>query len=252
MANKTNTITATQSSPNGGTVTLTARYTENVYRDPNSVYSAQCGTSCLTWIVQVTNCDASTTPSCTPPSNDAIDRITIANFSGFQTDIGYNTNGVPAGQDTGLSNSGTQSPVTVSRGGSSPQGNGSVLRWTFSGTDASGNGVNKDIQPGQTTVLLEVETNATQYTGGSLTVQDGASVSGEAVSPAVPEAWTPASNLVAQIFEPMSRGTVDFFENVFLWSHLLLIFGFLAYIPYSKHLHIFVSEINVFFTKTKP
>ncbi len=67
-----------------------------------------------------------------------------------------------------------------------------------------------------------------------------------------PKAWTPASNLVAQIFEPMSEGTVDFFENVFLWSHLLLIFGFLAYIPYSKHLHIFVSEINVFFTKTKP
>jgi Fe-S oxidoreductase len=67
-----------------------------------------------------------------------------------------------------------------------------------------------------------------------------------------PTAWTPASNLVAQIFEPMSEGTVDFFENVFLWSHLLLIFGFLAYIPYSKHLHIFVSEINVFFTKTKP
>ncbi|HEX2089842.1 MAG TPA: (Fe-S)-binding protein, partial [Actinomycetota bacterium] len=67
-----------------------------------------------------------------------------------------------------------------------------------------------------------------------------------------PKAWTPASNLVAQIFEPMSESSVDFFENVFLWSHLLLIFGFLAYIPYSKHLHIFVSEINVFFTKTKP
>ncbi len=67
-----------------------------------------------------------------------------------------------------------------------------------------------------------------------------------------PKAWTPASNVVAQIVEPMSEGTVDFFENVFLWSHLLLIFGFLAYIPYSKHLHIFVSEINVFFTKTKP
>ena len=67
-----------------------------------------------------------------------------------------------------------------------------------------------------------------------------------------PKAWTPASNLIAQIFEPMSEGTLDLFENVFLWSHLLLIFGFLAYIPYSKHLHIFVSAINVFFTKTKP
>ncbi len=67
-----------------------------------------------------------------------------------------------------------------------------------------------------------------------------------------PKAWTPASNVAAQVFEAMGRGTVDLFENVFLWAHLLLIFGFLAYIPYSKHLHIFVSEINVFFTKTKP
>jgi Fe-S oxidoreductase len=66
-----------------------------------------------------------------------------------------------------------------------------------------------------------------------------------------PRAWTPVSNLVAQIFEPMSRGAVDAFEHLFLWAHILLIFGFLAYIPYSKHLHIFVSEINVFFTNTR-
>jgi Fe-S oxidoreductase len=66
-----------------------------------------------------------------------------------------------------------------------------------------------------------------------------------------PKAWTPVSNLVAQIFERMSRGAVDRFERVFLWSHILLILGFLAYIPHSKHLHIFVSEINVFFTNTR-
>lgn len=66
-----------------------------------------------------------------------------------------------------------------------------------------------------------------------------------------PKAWTPVSNLVAQIFEPMGRGTVNRFEHLFLWSHILLILGFLAYIPYSKHLHIFVSEVNVFFSKTR-
>lgn len=66
-----------------------------------------------------------------------------------------------------------------------------------------------------------------------------------------PKAWTPISNLVAQLFEPMSRQAVDRFEYLFLWSHILLILGFLAYIPYSKHLHIFVSEINVFFTNTR-
>jgi Fe-S oxidoreductase len=66
-----------------------------------------------------------------------------------------------------------------------------------------------------------------------------------------PAAWTPISLLVAQAFEPMGRGAVDFFERLFLWVHILLILGFLAYIPYSKHLHIFVSAINVFFTSTK-
>jgi Fe-S oxidoreductase len=66
-----------------------------------------------------------------------------------------------------------------------------------------------------------------------------------------PKAWTPISNLVAQIFEPMSTEAVDRFEYLFLWGHILLILGFLAYIPYSKHLHIFVSEINVFFTNTR-
>ncbi|HEV8421179.1 MAG TPA: 4Fe-4S dicluster domain-containing protein, partial [Actinomycetota bacterium] len=66
-----------------------------------------------------------------------------------------------------------------------------------------------------------------------------------------PRAWTPVSNLIAQIFEPMSRGAADTFEHLFLWAHILLILGFLAYIPYSKHLHIFVSEINVFFTNTR-
>jgi Fe-S oxidoreductase len=66
-----------------------------------------------------------------------------------------------------------------------------------------------------------------------------------------PKAWTPISNLVAQVFDPMSPGAVDGFERLFLWAHILLILGFLAYIPYSKHLHIFVSEINVFFSNTR-
>jgi Fe-S oxidoreductase len=66
-----------------------------------------------------------------------------------------------------------------------------------------------------------------------------------------PAAWTPLSNMLSPLFETMSRGTQRFFERLFLWAHILLILGFLAYIPYSKHLHIVVSAINVFFTSTK-
>src|ERR671914_278287 len=67
-----------------------------------------------------------------------------------------------------------------------------------------------------------------------------------------PAAWTPVSNLVAQPFELMSPGWQSFFHGLFLWSHIGLILGFLVYIPYSKHLHILTSFLNVFFTKTKP
>jgi Fe-S oxidoreductase len=67
-----------------------------------------------------------------------------------------------------------------------------------------------------------------------------------------PRAWTPVSNLVAQLFEPMSAGWLSFFHGLFLWAHILLILGFLVYIPYSKHLHIITSSVNVFLTKTKP
>jgi Fe-S oxidoreductase len=67
-----------------------------------------------------------------------------------------------------------------------------------------------------------------------------------------PAAWTPVSNLVAQAFELMSSGWQSFFHGFFLWAHILLILGFLVYIPYSKHLHILTSFFNVFLSKTKP
>ncbi len=69
-------------------------------------------------------------------------------------------------------------------------------------------------------------------------------------SPA-PKEWTPISWLFSLIYHPMGAGTIRAFEHLFLWTHIVLILAFLVYIPYSKHLHIFVSEINVFFANTK-
>jgi Fe-S oxidoreductase len=66
-----------------------------------------------------------------------------------------------------------------------------------------------------------------------------------------PAQWTPVSNALASLFEGMTGDTQGFVERLFLWSHILLILGFLAYIPYSKHLHIVVSAVNVFFSNTK-
>ncbi len=65
-------------------------------------------------------------------------------------------------------------------------------------------------------------------------------------------AWTPVSNLFAQPFEDMSETWLFALEQVFLWAHLMLVFGFLVFLTYSKHLHVATSFINVFFASTKP
>jgi Fe-S oxidoreductase len=40
-------------------------------------------------------------------------------------------------------------------------------------------------------------------------------------------------------------------ERAFAWAHILLILGFLAYLPHSKHLHIATAAINVYFGRTR-
>ncbi|MGH2750529.1 MAG: (Fe-S)-binding protein [Actinomycetota bacterium] len=64
--------------------------------------------------------------------------------------------------------------------------------------------------------------------------------------------WTPVSNGVAQLFEDLSRATVDAIDTVFVWWHSLIILGFLVYLTYSKHLHIITSGFNVLFTSERP
>jgi len=40
-------------------------------------------------------------------------------------------------------------------------------------------------------------------------------------------------------------------ERLFVWAHLCFIFGFLAYLPYSKHLHIATAVANVWLARTR-
>ncbi|MFB3737934.1 MAG: (Fe-S)-binding protein [Candidatus Velamenicoccus archaeovorus] len=67
-----------------------------------------------------------------------------------------------------------------------------------------------------------------------------------------PTAWTPISTALSRPFDPMSPSVLRVYEQVFLWSHLVLILAFLVYIPWSKHLHILVSFVNVFLSNTRP
>ena len=66
-----------------------------------------------------------------------------------------------------------------------------------------------------------------------------------------PAAWTPLSNALGGLFDGLSNSTLEVLERVLVWTHIVLILGFLTYIPYSKHLHIFASEPNVYLASTK-
>ena len=79
---------------------------------------------------------------------------------------------------------------------------------------------------------------------------------GARIAPASPSprsAWTPLSTAASHLFTWMSAG----------WQRVLrvdrssgrtcaLVLGFLVYLPYSKHLHIVTSAINVWFASTRP
>src|SRR5579859_1653038 len=54
------------------------------------------------------------------------------------------------------------------------------------------------------------------------------------------------------LLEPMGADLAAIGFGVFAWAHILLVLGFLTYLPYSKHLHIFTSEPNVYFRNLEP
>ena len=65
-------------------------------------------------------------------------------------------------------------------------------------------------------------------------------------TPARPVSWALAIPL-ARVVPPATAAAV---ETVSFWSHALLVLVFLNYLPYSKHLHVITSLINVFLSNT--
>jgi Fe-S oxidoreductase len=62
-------------------------------------------------------------------------------------------------------------------------------------------------------------------------------------------AWSPVANAVSGLLG--DGGATKVLERVFVWAHVLLILGFLAYLPHSKHLHILTAGFNVYFGRTR-
>jgi Fe-S oxidoreductase/preprotein translocase subunit SecG len=60
------------------------------------------------------------------------------------------------------------------------------------------------------------------------------------------------SSMLASLFLSSSPTALATLFQVFWWIHILIVLGFLNYLPYSKHLHIGSSFFNVYFSSQKP
>jgi heterodisulfide reductase subunit C/uncharacterized membrane protein len=54
------------------------------------------------------------------------------------------------------------------------------------------------------------------------------------------------------VFGGMETSTLHVLERVGWWGHILMVFAFLNYLPFSKHLHILWAFPNTFFSKLSP
>ncbi|MBL0175846.1 MAG: (Fe-S)-binding protein [Ignavibacteria bacterium] len=64
---------------------------------------------------------------------------------------------------------------------------------------------------------------------------------------ATPEAWLPFAGMLAGLFTPSGAPAL---QHAFWWSHMGIVLGFLAYLPYSKHFHLLASPFGVFLGQT--
>ncbi len=66
------------------------------------------------------------------------------------------------------------------------------------------------------------------------------------------QAWTPIGAFLSPLFSMAGRDTDIVGYRIFWWLHILTVFGFLIYLPRSKHLHLLATPFNVFFRSYKP
>lgn len=62
----------------------------------------------------------------------------------------------------------------------------------------------------------------------------------------------PISHFIAPLLNGMSDGGLIFIERFCWWLHIFGIFGFLNYLPYSKHFHILLAFPNTYFSNLNP
>lgn len=60
------------------------------------------------------------------------------------------------------------------------------------------------------------------------------------------------SSLLHPLFESMSNGSLMAIERTCWWLHIVGIFAFLNYLPYSKHLHVLLAFPNAYYARLEP
>src|SRR5690554_8211539 len=50
----------------------------------------------------------------------------------------------------------------------------------------------------------------------------------------------------------MSEPTLMMIERIGWWGHIVMVFSFLTYLPFSKHFHIILAFPNTFYSNLKP
>lgn len=63
--------------------------------------------------------------------------------------------------------------------------------------------------------------------------------------------YTPLSAALYPLFSGLSVNSATLLYRATWWLHIFIVLGFLNYVPYSKHLHLFAAPFNVFFKKTE-
>jgi len=72
------------------------------------------------------------------------------------------------------------------------------------------------------------------------------------LAPAPSDHWQFAGQAIARVLAALPPAAVTVIFHAAWWLHAATLLGFLVLLPYSKHLHILVSPLNVFFSPLEP
>jgi Fe-S oxidoreductase len=64
--------------------------------------------------------------------------------------------------------------------------------------------------------------------------------------------WSPAGEFVAALLGGMGSSSLSLLYHTMWWFHLVILFGFLNFLPYSKHFHVLTALFNVYFRELEP